>query len=111
MEVAATIGDSGESFTTDGVLVEVLTFFARLGDRFRMMAAELVEELLGSPRMTVMRQTPELFDAGLRLYRARPDKTYSMTDCMSMAVCRQQRIRDVLTHDHDFQQEGFRILL
>lgn len=58
-----------------------------------------------------MQQSGSLFDAGLALYRKRLDKAYSMTDCMSFVVCRTQRIREILTSDHDFEQEGFAILL
>jgi len=46
-----------------------------------------------------------------RVYAARHDKTYSLVDCMSMVICRDRGIRDVLTHDHDFTQEGFTTLL
>ncbi len=34
-----------------------------------------------------------------------------MTDCMSMVVCTERGITDVLTYDHDFVQEGFRALM
>jgi hypothetical protein len=30
---------------------------------------------------------------------------------MSMAICHDRGISEVLTADHDFEQEGFRILL
>ena len=51
------------------------------------------------------------FDAGLELYRRRPDKGYSLTDTMSMVICREHDIEQVLTHDRHFAQEGFEILL
>jgi predicted nucleic acid-binding protein len=34
-----------------------------------------------------------------------------MVDCMSMVLCRERGIREVLTADRDFEQEGFTILL
>ncbi len=48
---------------------------------------------------------------GLEFYEARSDKNYSMVDCMSMRVMRDQDLRDVLTHDQHFEQEGFTALL
>jgi len=51
-----------------------------------------------------------LFLEGLSLYRARPDKAYSLTDCISMQTMRCEGLTDVLTNDHHFTQEGFRIL-
>jgi len=47
---------------------------------------------------------------GLTLYEARPDKVYSLTDCISMQVMRREGLTDVLTNDHHFTQEGFHIL-
>lgn len=61
--------------------------------------------------MTIVHQTPDLFFSGVDLYRRRLDKGYSLTDCMSMVVCRELAIADVLTHDRQFEQEGFAILL
>ncbi len=61
--------------------------------------------------MSIVAQTPTLFAAGVALYRRRLDKSYSMVDCMSMVVCRERGLQDVLTADRDFEQEGFTILL
>ena len=52
-----------------------------------------------------------MFESGLALYKSRLDKGYSLTDCVSMVVMRQERIQEVLTHDKHFAQEGFTILL
>jgi uncharacterized protein len=59
----------------------------------------------------VIPQDRELFLAALALYRRRHDKGYSLTDCMSMVVCTDLGITQVLSHDHHFRQEGFEILL
>jgi predicted nucleic acid-binding protein len=69
-----------------------------------------VRRLLASPDVTVIPQTREIFLAGLTLYEARPDKAYSLTDCMSMHVLRREGLTDVLTNDRHFTQEGFHIL-
>jgi predicted nucleic acid-binding protein len=47
---------------------------------------------------------------GLALYKDRPDKEYSLTDCIAMQVMRQEGLTEVLTNDHHFTQEGFYIL-
>ncbi len=46
----------------------------------------------------------------LNLYQQRPDKGYSLTDCLSMVVMRQMKITQVLSHDKHFVQEGFIII-
>ena len=60
--------------------------------------------------MDVVEQSRQSFLRGLDLYRRRPDKGYSLTDCVSMATMRSLGIRDVLTADDHFRQEGFVLL-
>jgi predicted nucleic acid-binding protein len=61
--------------------------------------------------MRVLPQTRDGFITGLELYRARPDKGYSLTDCISMDLMRRTGLTDVLTDDAHFAQEGFVCLL
>jgi hypothetical protein len=51
--------------------------------------------------------TQRLFDQGVELYAERPDKGWSLTDCISFVVMRQQGITEALTGDHHFEQAGF----
>lgn len=97
--------------TSEPVLIEVLNYMSKRGESGLMAAERLVRGLPSNARMTVIPQRRELFRAGLDLYAARRDKSYGMTDCMSMVICREHSIVDVLTHDHHFEQEGFTILM
>ncbi len=100
---------SGRVCTTEEVLVEVLTFFA--GDSWlRKEAADTVRDILSDPAVEVIPQSHESFLSGLNLYAARPDKGYSLTDCISMEAMRREGITEVLTNDRHFEQEGFRAL-
>ena len=110
MEVSRRV-ESREAVTIDVVLMELLAFVSNRGAGARRAALSFVDELRSNRNVSIVRQTPELFDAGIELYRERPDKGYSLTDCMSMLVCRQLDIRDVLTHDRHREQEGFSVLL
>jgi predicted nucleic acid-binding protein len=93
--------------TTDEVLSEFLTFFA--GDPWlRARAVRAVQGLLNNPGVTVISQSRETFLSGLDLYRQRPDKGYSLTDCISMQTMRREEISAALTNDRHFEQEGFR---
>jgi len=94
--------------THEGVLFEVLAFFAASGRLGRTTAMAMVRR--AQAEWTVISITPNLFDAALALYAARPDKEYSLTDCMSMIVMRNRGIEHVLTNDHHFRQEGFTVL-
>jgi uncharacterized protein len=97
--------------TTDDVLTEVLAAFCEAGPRLRQNAAALARSLHGKPSVTVHPQSRVSFLSGLALYEARPDKGYSLTDCISMETMRAEGISEILTHDTHFTQEGFTILL
>jgi uncharacterized protein len=96
--------------TTDEVLTEYLTFFSTAPESFRRRAAQGVDGLLTSAVVRVIPQSRESFLAGLQLYRARPDKGYSLVDCISMQTMRREGLIEVLTNDRHFEQEGFRAL-
>jgi predicted nucleic acid-binding protein len=97
--------------TTDEILVEFLAFFSKFGEEMRKAAVRLVRRILQNPNATVLPQTRESFLRGLQLYESRPDKGYSLTDCVSMETMRGHKLQEVLTNDHHFEQEGFVILL
>lgn len=96
--------------TTDSILIEVLNFFAEHGNEARRRAVSVVEQLLTNPIIDVVPQTHDNFLAGLTFYKARADKGYSLTDCISMITMRERNITEVLTHDRHFGQEGFTVL-
>ncbi len=97
--------------TTDSVLTEVLNYFSAYGRYTRREIAALIADVLADENFQVIEQTRDVFLKGLMLYESRLDKGYSLTDCISMNVCRELNINEVLTHDHHFEQEGFTILL
>ncbi len=66
--------------------------------------------VFANPSIRVIPQTHKSFLAGFELYTERPDKGYSLTDCIAMATAREQGIKDILTNDRHFVQEGFRAL-
>lgn len=97
--------------TTQEVLAEVLTYFAGHGQAMRHRAVQAVRRAMADANLQVLPQTAASFAAGLGLYEARPDKEYSLIDCISMAAMRSESLTEVLTHDHHFEQEGFVVLL
>ena len=73
--------------TTDEVLTEYLTFFAGAPEQSRRRAADGVEGLLTSSVVRVIPQSRESSRAGLQLYRARPDRGYSLTTASRCRRC------------------------
>jgi predicted nucleic acid-binding protein len=108
MDFTATLGPR-TVVTSDEVLTEFLTFCASDG-RLRAVAGRAVSGLLSNPDIRVIAQSRNCFVEGLALYISRPDKGYSLTDCISMQTMRREGLTDALTNDRHFQHEGFRAL-
>ena len=94
--------------THDAILTEVLTYFSAHGPSLRTRAVEAVRFILED--IEVVHVDRALFNRALDLYEQRPDKKYSLVDCMSMELMKQRGITHVLTNDHHFHQEGFTVL-
>ncbi|MBU4271338.1 MAG: PIN domain-containing protein [Planctomycetes bacterium] len=92
--------------TTDEVLLEFLNAMLK-SPNLRATASKQVQAVYQDPNIQVLPQTRISFLSGLSLYQDRPDKTYSLTDCISMQSMRDEGIQEVLTNDRHFEQEGF----
>ena len=97
--------------TTDEVLTELLAAFSRHGAELRQAAGKMVRAILSNPNVRVVPQSRDSFRNGLQRYEARPDKEYSLQDCISMNIMQSEGIEDILTNDHHFEQEGFTVLM
>ena len=91
--------------THDAVFTEVLAYFSDDGARIRRQAVDGIRRTLRES--DVLPADRGLFLLALNRYEQRPDKEYSLVDCMSMIVMEQRGIRHVLTNDHHFSQAGF----
>ena len=100
---------SGKMVTTEWVLTEFADGLARTSTRMR--CAAFVDWLGKDADVKIVPATSDLFDAGLSLYRNRPDKNWSLTDCISFVVMKREGITDALTGDRHFEQAGFKALL
>lgn len=97
--------------TTTEVLTEFLTGASGMGAFYRQRATLTVETILSDPKVKVIPPSYSLFLRGLELYKNRLDKSYSMVDCISMCVMREEGLQEVLSSDHHFEQEGFTCLI
>lgn len=97
--------------TTDEVLTEFLAALSKTGPNMRSAAVKMVQAIVSDPNVRVVPQSRESFNKGLDRYAARSDKQYSLQDCISMNVMETEKVDQVLTNDHHFEQEGFTILM
>ena len=95
---------------TDGIIDEIFAHFSKQGDIMRGKVIELYQNMLDDPRIQLISYNQELRQAGIELYKKRPDKGYSLTYCILMVVMKNLNISEVLTNDKHFSQEGFVII-
>ncbi len=100
----------GQIATTDEVLGEYVNYFSRARAYLRRRIAASLGAILEDPDVRVIEQSRSTFLSGVELFTARPDKGYSLTDCISMQTMRREGLTEALTNDHHFDQEGFRAL-
>jgi predicted nucleic acid-binding protein len=95
--------------TTTWILAEVGDAMARTA-RNRAAFADLYRLLQTNPEVEILSADAWL-PQGLELYQRRPDKSWSLTDCISFVVMTERGIVEALTGDHHFEQAGFQALL
>jgi uncharacterized protein len=76
----------------------------------RPVFLDLIRALESDPETEIIPPDPALFARGLDLFARRPDKAWSLTDCISFAVMSERGLTEALTGDHHFEQAGFRAL-
>jgi predicted nucleic acid-binding protein len=99
----------GYLVTTRWVLMEVADGFATTPAR-RMVRA-LLDDLASDPMISIIEAEHSLHERGLALYDSRPDKEWSLTDCISFIVMTDSELTEALTGDRHFEQAGFRAIL
>lgn len=95
--------------TTEYVLIELGNWLCRSGDK--AVFVELIRKLRSDVQTVIVQADHAWFEHGLELYANRPDKDWSLTDCISFVVMQDQGIKEALTCDHHFEQASFITLL
>jgi len=95
--------------TTAWVMTELANSLSR--GRNRQLFLDLFKELQNDQRVTILSPSTDQYHRGLDLYARRLDKDWSLTDCISFEVMKQNDLTEALTADHHFEQAGFTILL
>ena len=95
---------------TEYVIWEVFNSLSMPPDRAK---AHLILSHLESPASPyeIVHASRDLFLAGTKLHGERPDKEWSLTDCISFHVMRERGIHRALAHDQHFAQAGFQALM
>ena len=99
-------GFTGRLVTTEWVLVELAD--ALSAPDARLTAAAFLKAVRADPLFDVVGYVPIVYQAGFELFANRPDKAWSLTDCISFGVMAERKLSDALTADQHFEQAGFR---
>jgi uncharacterized protein len=99
----------GPLVTTAWVLTEVADGLAATPRR--TVFHRVLVDLEANKTTLIVPANAETFEKGVELYDARPDKQWSLTDCISFVVMSEEGITEALTGDRHFEQAGFVALL
>ena len=100
---------AGVMVTTGWVLTELADGWAKPAQR--TFFVPMLTKLRANPNARIEPCTDQLLHEGIDLYHRRPDKDWSLTDCISFVVMQRQGITEALTGDKHFEQAGFVALL
>jgi uncharacterized protein len=95
--------------TSAWVLTEVADGMAQ--PRNRPSFLRLLSLIESDRTFVVIPPTDAIFQQGINLYKSRPDKEWSLTDCISFEIMQHESLHEALTGDHHFEQAGFVALL
>ena len=95
--------------TTAWILTEVGDGLAQTPSR--RLFVPLWRRLVADPRVTIVEPDQPTFERGIALFEGRPDKRWSLTDCISFVIMRDHGLTDALTADRHFEQAGINTLL
>src|SRR3989442_1667124 len=74
--------------TTEWILAEFADALAQ--STSRRLVRQFIRDLEQDPKVRIVRSGPQLFQRGLKLYDERPDKEWSLTDCISFVVMKDE---------------------
>jgi uncharacterized protein len=99
---------TGRLVTTEWVLMELADALSTPEARSTVVA--FLQAVRTDPLFDIVGYLSAVYQAGFHLFAARPDKAWSLTDCISFEVMRERGLSDALTADRHFEQAGFRAL-
>jgi len=96
-------GTLGPAMTTDFILDETLTLLKTRGGNTKAVA-EAIENITSSSAVTLLYVDEALFRLALQTYQKY--ESLSFADAVTLSVMHQHRIRDIFSHDNDFDIKG-----
>ena len=102
-------GTTHRLVTTMWVLVEFADALSAVDSRSN--TARFLRGFQSQAFVAIVPPSRQQFESALNRYESRPDKDWSLTDCLSFLLMEERGISKALTADHHFEQAGFIALL
>ena len=96
-------GDLAHALTTDFVLDETLTLLRTRGGNPKSIV-KAINDIVSSSALTLVFVDDVLFRAALQTYEKY--ERLSFADAVTLTVMHQRRIREIFSHDQDFDLKG-----
>ena len=109
-EACSAYGSASRRLIHNYVIAEFVALASARGLR-RTASLAFASDLLETPDVELFWVDERLHRDAMSLLQRRRDKSYSLCDAVSFVVMHRTGIRDALTTDRHFEQEGFRRLL
>jgi uncharacterized protein len=100
----------GRLITTSYILAELTALFTRLRLP-KPRQIQFVSDIRSDPSIEIVQVDAALEIAAWTLWAARPDKNWTIVDCVSFVVMGQRGLTEAITSDRHFEQAGFVRLL
>lgn len=101
---------TGRTITTAWVITEIGDGWSKPPQR-RQTFLQILAELKSNANTTIVPCSDELLQEGIDLFSQRPDKEWTLTDCISFVVMKKLGLTEALTGDRHFEQAGYVPLL
>lgn len=95
--------------TTEAVLIEIGNALSKR--RWRPVGVATLARLQNASEIEIIPLDRPLLAEAIKLYSARTDKEWGLTDCISFVVMQTRGLTQVLTTDRHFEQAGFQNLM
>ena len=101
--------ECNELWTTEAILLEIGAAFRE--PRQRKVVGRLWDQFHSDPRCRLVPISGSLLNRAMEFFRNRPDKDWSLADCVSFVVMSDEHLTESLSCDYHLVQAGFRALM
>ena len=101
----------GRLITTNWILTELTALLTSPMRISKLTQIEFFDSMRSWNGLVIATVDPVLEAEAWNLWRARPDKTWSLVDCASFVLMKQRGLTDAITSDQHFEQAGFNRVL